>query len=86
MEHEAGERDEMQPCQHLRQALIVASKATKARGPGEVALDDPSPQQEHEAVFGLGLLDDFQVDALDGSIRSRLFPFMPRPPTPPRAR
>ena len=77
MEHEAGKSDEVQARQHPWQALIIASEAAKARGPGEVALDDPATRQQDEAVLGLGQLDDLELDAVGRGVRRRLVARVP---------
>ena len=66
MQQETDEGQEMQRRQGRGQALVVARQAAEARGPGEAALDDPAPGQEHEAALGLGQLDHLQLDAVRG--------------------
>ncbi len=68
MEHEASKGHEVQARQYFGQTLVVASKPAEARGPGEVALDDPATRQQHKAALGLGQLDDFEPDAMGGGI------------------
>ena len=60
MQHEAGKRKEMQPCEHCRQAFVVAGQAAEARGPGETALDDPAltPLGRFVKVMGSHLSSD----------------------------
>ena len=66
MEHEAGEGEEVQPSQHLWQAFAVARQPATAAHPGETALHHPAFGQQDEAAFGLGRLDDDQLDAVRG--------------------
>src|SRR5215472_16186751 len=56
MEHEAGEREDMQSGQYLGQTPIVTGEAPKAHNPGAVALDYPAAGQAHAVAFGLGQL------------------------------
>ena len=42
LEHETGEDDEVETDQRRREPLVVARQAAEARGPGEVAFDDPA--------------------------------------------
>jgi virginiamycin B lyase len=65
---EAGEREEVQPRQDGRQALVVAGEAAEAAQPGEAALDHPAAGQAREAALGRGQLDDRRVDAVGGGI------------------
>src|SRR4051794_8920685 len=64
MEHQAGERQEVQARQHRGQTLVVTGAAAETTEPGETALNDPAAWQEHEAAFGLGEPDDLELDAL----------------------
>lgn len=58
----------MQSDQRLWQAFIVAHQAAKAGRPGEGALDHPATGQEHEALTGLGQLDDLQTQVVGGGL------------------
>jgi glucokinase len=74
MEHEAGEGHEVQAGQGLGQPLVVAGQAAEARHPGEAALHDPAPRQQHEAALGLRVLDHLQVDAVGRRRLGRVIP------------
>lgn len=63
-EHQASERDEVQPRQRLRQVLIVTRQAPEPGRPPERALHHPAAWQQHEALLGLRELDHLQPDAL----------------------
>lgn len=54
----------MKSGQGFAEALIIAGQATEARGPGETALHHPPAWQEHEAAFGLSVLNGFQLNAM----------------------
>lgn len=43
LEHEAGEGDDVQAAEGVRQSLVAADEAAEAGRPGEGALDHPSP-------------------------------------------
>ena len=57
IKHEAGEGERMQAGQGFRPALVIAGQAAQAS----------HPAKEHEAAIGLGVLDDFEVDAVSVS-------------------
>lgn len=63
MGHEYGEHNEVQRCQHLRQALEVARETAKTCWPGNAALNLPASRQQLEALLRLGQLDQAQLDA-----------------------
>ncbi len=74
MQHEAGEGHEVQTADGLGQPFIVAHQAAEARLPGEAALHDPAPGQQHEAPARLGVCDDLQAEALRLGVGRRLRP------------
>ncbi len=62
----------MKTRKRIRKPLVVACQASKAKGPGKGAFDDPPPWQKHEAAFGLFQLDNNQTDSA-GCCRLRRF-------------
>ena len=54
-------------------SLVVFDEPAEASGPGEGALDDPAPGQQHEAALGLGQFHDPQFDAVPARGCGRLF-------------
>lgn len=62
VQHQGDEGDEMQACDHLRQAFVVPGEAAEARRPCEGAPHHPAPGQ-HEGALGLLQLDDINADA-----------------------
>src|SRR6266851_10058485 len=44
--------------------FVVSCEATETGGPSEASFDDPSSGQQHEASFGLGVLDHLEPDAM----------------------
>ena len=64
----------MQPFDRPWQPFVVARRAAAARRPGEGALDDPPPGEQHEAALDLQELDDLRPDAVRGGGRIRLLP------------
>ena len=61
-QHEDDEGDQVQPGEHVRQALVVSCQPAAARHPGEASFHHPSARQQHEAA--LGQADDLQGDAV----------------------
>ena len=72
MKHETSKGDQMQPSHRSGKPLIVTRQAPKPRDPGKGTLHHPSSRQQDEAAFGLGQLDDCQLDALRGRRLSRV--------------
>src|SRR4051812_45778746 len=72
LEHQADEGDEMEASECLGQTFVIAGEATEAGCPREVALDNPPPGEEDEATFRLGVLDDFEADAVRSGVGGRL--------------
>jgi len=58
----------------FRQTFVVAGEAAEAGHPAEAALDDPASRQQGEAALGLGVLDDFEADAVGLGVAGRLVP------------
>lgn len=52
MQHETGEGHIVEASQHLRQSLVIARPAAKARAPSKASLSRPAARQEHKA-YGL---------------------------------
>jgi hypothetical protein len=78
-QQEDDEGDQVQPGEHVRQALVVAGQPAAACHPGEASFHHPSARQQHEAApsgrgaarpsggslrDGLGRADDLQGDAV----------------------
>lgn len=66
LEHQDGQRQEMQAGQGLRQAFVIACQTPETGRPGETPFDDPPPRQEHKAFLGLRQPDDFQAQTVGG--------------------
>lgn len=64
MKHEASKGEVVKPGKRLSQALIVAGQSSETRGPGKASLDNPAARQQDKSVFGLGVLDHFQFEAV----------------------
>ncbi len=62
-QHEDGKYDEVDACQCLRQALIVAHQPAKAASPRKASLDDLALRQKHEVMLGRFDLHDLQINA-----------------------
>ncbi len=63
-EHDAREDHQMNACQRLRQAFIVAGKSPEPTCPGEIPFHDPAFWQQHEPALGRLQLDHLQSDAV----------------------
>jgi hypothetical protein len=44
--------------------FIVSGEPSEASGPGEASFHDPPSGQQHEAAFGLGVFQNFKLDAV----------------------
>lgn len=76
-EHNTDEGDDVQIGKGLSQALVVTDETPEAGGPGEGALGDPTPGQQHEATLRLGQFDRLQFDPLRPGRRGRLVARVP---------
>ena len=65
-EHEAREGEVVKGGECLGEAFVVSGQSAESCGPSEASLDDPSARQQDEAAFGLGVLDDLQLNAVPG--------------------
>src|SRR4030095_1563202 len=72
MEHERGEGQPVISREGRSQPLIIACQSTESRGPGKGAFHHPTPRQEHKAVPGLMMLNDFQWQSFLSGIACRL--------------
>ena len=54
----------MNACASCRQSFIVPCETSKARHPGQTALDYPAARQRPKAFLGLGQPHDFEVQAM----------------------
>ena len=63
VEEEAGEGDELQPRDCLRQPLVVLRQPPEARRPREGALHHPPARQQDKAFPDPGMSDHLQPDA-----------------------
>src|SRR5690348_38806 len=71
--HQHSKGHEVQPCQCLRQPLVVACEPAKTSSPGETTLHYPTARQEHKPSLGPWQLHNFQSDALPFSSLRSLF-------------
>ena len=63
----------METRQGVWQPLVIAGETPKASEPSDGSLNHPAPGQEDKTVFGIGQLDNLQLDTLRGGIRRGLF-------------
>gem|GEM_PF-5563182 len=59
----ARERNVVHTSERLCRPFFTAGESAKARDPGEPALDDPSPRQQHETAALRGQLDHSKPSA-----------------------
>jgi hypothetical protein len=65
-EHEACEGEVMEGGEGLRESPVASGQSAKAGSPGEAAFHHPAARQQHEAAFGLCVLDHLQLNAVLG--------------------
>jgi hypothetical protein len=68
MEHEASEREIVQPSQDVGQAFVVACQAAEAGSPGDAALDHPALGQQGGPAPGLDCLWQSVLRYVDESL------------------
>ena len=68
LEQQDRESQEMKADERLPETLVVTSEAAEASRPGEAALDDPAPVQQHKALPGIRQFDDLKLNALLGRV------------------
>src|SRR5215210_6295673 len=64
MEHKTGKGEVVKPGKSLSKAFIVSCQTPEACCPGKAAFNHPTPRQQNEAAFRLGVFNDFQLDAM----------------------
>lgn len=60
-QHQAGKSDKVEAGQRGRQPLVISGQPSEAGGPGKRSFPHPAAGQEHEAPFGLGQFDHFEL-------------------------
>ena len=66
-DHKAGEGEEVEGPERGGKSFVVSGEATKTRRPSEASLYHPAAWQQDKAAFGLGMFNNFQLDAVSGS-------------------
>ncbi len=71
--HERKKSEQVEALESGLEPLVVSCQTAEARGPGQAALHDPTPRQQHKAALGRRVLHDFEPNAplLSGLLRGR---------------
>lgn len=56
----------MECAQRRCQPFVIAGQTAKTCNPGKTSFHHPAAWQQHKAVLGLSMLDDFQTNAVFG--------------------
>src|SRR4051812_25889025 len=64
MKHEASKGEVVESGKGLGETFVVASQTAEPRRPRERSFNHPATGKEDEATLGLGMLDDFELDAV----------------------
>ena len=64
MKHKAGEGEIVESGEGLGKPFVIACQTPKACGPSKAAFNHPSARQQYEAMLGLGVFNDLQLNAV----------------------